>query len=743
MKFSLITAFILAAVAGINAQNNLQFLRNDTILVTQAGDTLDNPWAGGLNFCQYSSIDLNLDGKDDIFVFDRTGDRISTYLNLGGPGESKFKNAPQFVNNFPVLHGWAILRDYNCDGLEDIFTFGAGPNGGIDVYENTSTLQNGLQFQLAKHILRANVTPNSTNIIDDIKVTSVDVPAIRDVDHDGDLDILTFNVGGTTVEMFRNVSQDQFQTCDSLKYTLETNCFGEFTENTLNASITLNTPCALPPVSEGSNAYTERSRHAGSCLECINTDGDNDEDLLVGDLTNNHVAYLRNGGSPTSALMDLVDATYPSYDTILNMNIFACGYHLDINNDGNRDVIFSPNASATVENFNSNWMFLNTGTNDSVILSFQTRNFLQGGMIEVGEGAVPRWFDYDLDGDLDLFLGNYGYYSSSGLYPSKIALYKNIGTFNSPQYQLITDDFASLYANAYNIISPIPTFGDLDGDGDKDMLVGDVVGKLHFFRKDAGPADNFVLAVANYQGIDVGNNAAPQLIDVDRDGKLDLIIGEQSGNVNYYRNTGTQSAPVFTLVTTSFGGVHVQAPSFISGYSIPCMWDYNGSYVLTVGSERGFIYRYDNIDANLAGSFTLTDSTYISTREGMRVAPWFGYIDGDTLVDMVLGNYSGGVSIFQGTVTSGILEHNEKFTSTLQCYPNPANSELHLNGWSSGVQFPVVVTLFDLAGKVLNATSIEDPNQGVNTQMLAPGSYIGTTRDQNGRASSFRFVITK
>lgn len=743
MKFPLLTALTCLLIGEISAQSNLQFVRNDSILVTQAGDTLYNPWAGGLNFCQYSSIDLDLDGKDDIFVFDRTGDRISTYLNLGGAGETKFKHAPQYVNNFPVLQGWAILRDYNCDGLEDIFTFGAGPNGGIDVYKNTSTLQNGLQFQLAQHILRANVTPNSTNIIDDIKVTSVDVPAIRDVDHDGDLDILTFNVGGTTVEMFRNLSQEQFLNCDSLKFTLETTCFGEFTENTLNASITLNTPCPPPPVAEGNSYATERSRHAGSCIECIDTDGDTDEDLLVGDLTNNHVVYLRNGGTPTSALMDQADATYPSYDTILNMNIFACGYHLDVNNDGNRDVIFSPNASATVENFNSNWMYLNTGTNDSVILSFQTRNFLQGGMIEVGEGAVPRWFDYDLDGDLDLFIGNYGYYSSSGLYPSKIALFKNVGTFNTPKYQEVTDDFASLYANAYNIISPIPTFGDLDGDGDRDMLVGDVIGKLHFFRKDAGPADNFVLATANYQSIDVGNNAAPQLIDVDRDGKLDLIIGEQSGNVNYYRNTGTQSAPIFTLITTNFGGVHVQAPSFISGYSIPCMWDNNGSYVLAVGSERGFIYRYDNIDGNLAGNFTLTDSTYISTREGMRVAPWFNYIDGDTLIDMVLGNYSGGVSIFQGTILNSIVDQEVISQSTLQCYPNPADNEIHLSGWSQNTQFPVAVTLFDLAGKAIQTSQLERGDQGIDTRNLAAGSYIGTTKDRDGKSSTFRFVVTK
>ena len=145
-------------------------------------------------------------------------------------------------------------------------------------------------------------------------------------------------------------------------------------------------------------------------------------------------------------------------------------------------------------------------------------------MIEVGEGCYPVFFDYDNDGDKDLLIGDYGYYQHLGPYQAKIALYKNIGSVTAPSFVLQTRDFANVHANVPSISGMAPTFGDLDGDGDKDMIIGDMSGKLNYFEKQPGPNDNFVLIASFYQGIDVGNYATPQLIDVDRDGKLDLLI---------------------------------------------------------------------------------------------------------------------------------------------------------------------------------------------------------------------------
>lgn len=730
----------LASLLACPLSAQIIFIRSDSVPVIANSQPLSMPWVGGINFAQFSDIDLDQDGTPDLFVFDRTGNKITTYLNNGTPNQVDYVAAPQYVYQFPLLHDWALLRDYNCDGKMDIFTaFSEGPHPGIAVWKNTSTLAGGLSFQLVEFPILTNKTPNSTNILDTLKVSNVDIPALRDVDNDGDLDVLTFELSGVSIEFHRNLSMELYGTCDSLTFRLENLCWGNISENTLNSSLTLNTPCPSPPA-VSTEIVARLDRHNGSCLECFGTDGDADTDILIGDLSNSHIVYGRNGGSTASALIDTVDTFYPNYDSTVEMNLFNCAYRLDVDNDGNDDLIFAPNAMNTSANFRSAWYYHNTGTDDSVRAQFVKNGFLQDEMIEVGEGAFPRFHDYDNDNDEDLFIANYGYHSNSGLYPSKIALYKNTGSPTTPAYQLVTDDFADLFANTSGITCPVPAFGDLDGDGDADMIIGDAAGRLHYYRKDPGPADNFVFVQSFYQGIDVGNYATPQLADVDRDGILDLLIGEQSGNVNYYRNTGTASSPTFALTSALFGNAIVTEAGFTTGYSVPFLWDDGGDYVLLVGSERGFLFRYDNIDGNLSGSFTLTDSLYVSSREGLRIAPWMADIDNDTIMDLVLGNYAGGVSLFMGNLNTGMNELSS-VPAFFDIYPNPAQETITITSTLPAHELPATISLFTLEGKQVLSQRMTSSQEKINVSSLAAGVYSCTVQTKSGAASHRKIVI--
>lgn len=121
---------LLASTAYSQVNGHYYFLEDDSTLVIQNNDTLINPWTGGFNAVQISTIDLNGDAYDDLFVFDRTGHTIIPFV--WDNSVSYWKYAPSYVNEFPELGNWAILRDYNCDGKKDIFSY---VSGGVGVWK--------------------------------------------------------------------------------------------------------------------------------------------------------------------------------------------------------------------------------------------------------------------------------------------------------------------------------------------------------------------------------------------------------------------------------------------------------------------------------------------------------------------------------------------------------------------------------------------------------------------------------
>ena len=128
------------------------------------------------------------------------------------------------------------------------------------------------------------------------------------------------------------------------------------------------------------------------------------------------------------------------------------------------------------------------------------------------------------------------------------------------------------------------------------------------------------LTSANYFNIDVGYFAQPQIIDVNRDGLNDIIIGEQNGTINYCPNNGTNNIALFDTVITNLGGIDVDDSLISTGFSSPFMIDINGSYQLFVGSYSGKIYQFNNIDNNLTGTFNNINSAISEIWDGGKCA---------------------------------------------------------------------------------------------------------------------------
>ena len=718
-----LTLLSLLLICNLQVKSQINFSFYDSIPVKINGAFVENAWAGGINYGQFSALDLNLDGTKDLVIFDRTGNKIMPFLNLGTPNQVSYKYAPQYISRFPYLHDWALFVDYNCDGKKDIFTYSTG---GFSVFTNTSSTLNGLSFQLYKYIVKSHYSPAPTDFLG-LYISRVDIPAFVDVDYDGDLDVLTFDINsGTEIEFHRNMSMQTYAVCDSMnEFRKEGSCWGHMNANASNTVI-LNTACRPAPGTGGYDTLLiNKSLHVGSSELALDMDNDHDYDLLLGGVSTNDINFLTNGGDSVDAHITAQENNFPIANVPVNLTIFPASFYLDVNNDGHKDLIVAPNAGNSSENFNSCLYYQNMDTTGACNFIYQTNSFLQNQMIETGEGAYPAFFDYNSDGLKDLIVGNYGYFNVGGSLTSGLSLYKNIGSSGAPQFELITRDYAGIAA--YNLSNVAPTFGDVDGDGDQDMVIATNTnaGSILYFENLAGTGStaNFVLSNANLITA-IGQFPSPQLVDANRDGKIDLLVGLRNGTIYYYLNISTSGNVLFTLVTNSFGNVNVSAYGSSIGYCTPQLVDEAGVYNLYCGNQNGNIYHYNNVENNLGGVFSLQDSMYNNVSGGDRLALAISDLNNDGYFDWVVGNYSGGVNFYKGKQSVvGISALDTKKTEVL-LYPNPANDVLNLKLMNLPVESLKTIEILNSTGETVFQLNLTKNNASITTQNWPSGIYL-------------------
>ncbi|MEZ5083651.1 MAG: T9SS type A sorting domain-containing protein [Bacteroidales bacterium] len=688
IKLALVVSLII--FQHVNGIGQIPFIHYTSVAVTQNGSILGNPWAGGLNCPQFSEIDLNSDGLKDLVAFERNFyGAVKTYLNNGTSGEIDYHYTPEFQAFFPPMRNWMLLRDYNCDGKEDIFT---SVPAGVAVYRNDTDPGGNVIFS---HVTSLLLTKGLNGTVP-LYVSPPDVPGIADIDNDGDLDILTFNFLGDAIEYHKNLSLENFENCDQLEFELKNACWGFFSEDGNNNTVTLFDTC-----DENVPNPEKYEKHAGSSILALDLTGNGSKDLVLGDLTFKNLVMLENGGGPTSSGMILFDTTFPSNTVPVDLTVFPASYHIDVTNDGLKDLIVAPNNPNTSDNFENIWFYKNEGTSTIPEFVYHHNNFLQESMIDVGERSFAVFFDENGDGLKDIVVGNFGYFIEAGNYASQLLLLRNNGTENVPAFEIITNDYAALAQYSFNGI--YPAFGDLDNDGDEEMITGDEDGNLHYFRNDGGVGNlaDFTLSQPNFKGINIGQSAKPQIIDVNRDGLKDLLVGERSGSVNYFQNTGTPESPDFNSVPTieEFGQVDVM-PECCTGYSAPFMVeDSVGNYMLYVGSEQGKLYLFNNIEGNLDGNFDPVDSLYLSA---ININVSGADINNDGKTELVFGEYGGGIGLLKNG-TPQVYGFNEISVPTYKftLFPNPANDFITLQFENSFNQTEIRAYVYSVIGKVV------------------------------------------
>ncbi|MBK9336466.1 MAG: T9SS type A sorting domain-containing protein [Lewinellaceae bacterium] len=725
----------------ISAQE--QMFQHLSFPVIQNGKLLEYPFAGGMNAPQFSAADLNNDQIPDLVAFDRAGDVFLTFLNEGTPNTASYRYAPEYACYFPPLQDYALLRDFNQDGAADIFCASL-PVGSQEMqvfqgyYENNILKFKPFLFNYPgcsscdnRFVYYPSVIPGFWN---NLFIADTDVPGVVDVDGDGDLDILTFDgAAGGHVWLVKNTSVEKGFGTDSLHFEVVDRCWGRFYETGLNFCVNNISPrpdtCVdfftsqQPVVDRG-----EQTRHPGSTLMLYDQDGDGDLELVTGDVSFTCMNMMTNYGTPSDAWMAEQDVNFPSYNTPVDLPQFPAAYYLDLNNDGKGDLVVAPNSKFVQEDRNGVWFYQNTATTGHSF-ELDTKRFLVGDMIDVGTAAHPALVDANADGLLDLVVGNYGYFTPGNAQNASLYLYLNTGTPTEPRFTLTDSDWLGLSAFAPNDFDFYPAFGDLDNDGDLDLLIGSNLGALYYFRNtaDAGNPMQFQQDFnVMWAFMDVGSYSTPALVDLDNDGAMDIVVGERNGNVNFFKNMGAPDNPVFLPQPTlsKLGSIDTRVFPSDVGFSAPAfIAQPNGERLLIVGTQEGNIESYTNPTASEM-PFSLVSKKWGNVDDGNRSTNAFGDLDGDGILEMVTGNLRGGLTLYKTILVDCTTSTNATASAALhdiRLSPNPARHWTRIE-WPSdqAVQWQV----FDLLGRTVARGEAPGGAFSIQVGAWSPGLYF-------------------
>ena len=533
----------------------------------------------------------------DLFVQERT-DELMFFENVGTPAAPAFTWRTDRFASLSIGE-WNRLFDFDDDGDVDILA--ETPFSYVRYYRNDGTPSEAA-FVLETDSVR---TAGGDALFSDRQ----NIPAIVDLDCDGRLDLFLGRVDGTVMhyEAGQAAGIGGFPS------------FGLVSERFEDIEIV---------------GQLGTARHGANALRFADVDDDGDPDLLWGDYFEPAVLLIENTGSCARPSLRSEPVLL---ETAEGDSLESSGYNdvepVDLDADGDLDLLmgvlggaFNPNKTAS----DNLWYYENV---EGQGLTLTTQRFLQG--IDVGSESIPVVTDYDADGDLDLLVSNK--LDASNLNASRLLYFENRGTPTAPELHLAdTMDLGRVFHYA-------PAFGDLDGDGDQDMLLGNWSKNLQLLWNTGSATDpRYELADSTYLSLTRGSNAAPALGDLDGDGDLDLIVGEASGALNYYENQGSPTEPSFVLVSDEYADIDTGRRSFPSFVDV----DADGDLDLLLGRETGGAVLYRNESSG--GALALVHDPTFEIDLPPVSTPVMVDFDGDGRLDVIAGGTAGGVRLLLG-----------------------------------------------------------------------------------------------
>jgi hypothetical protein len=260
-------------------------------------------------------------------------------------------------------------------------------------------------------------------------------------------------------------------------------------------------------------------------------------------------------------------------------------------------------------------VYLNTGTaSASVFNSFFYAQSEAADLVVPASGclgAFPRLCDLDGDGKNDLLVG---------LADGSVLLFPNIGTNAAPTFgpgQVLQAGPAGAKTNLNVVARATLAMVDWNDDGKQDLVVGAMDGKVRVYLNQASPglpdfADALVIQNGGQDLQVPTGRASVAVCDLNGDGRKDLVVGNTEGQVFFYPNVGTDAGPVFDgSELLEVGGSPIDLEG--SARSRPFVGDFNSDGVpdILLGAADGQVrlYRGQVNQSDYAVMFLVSDTT--------------------------------------------------------------------------------------------------------------------------------------
>lgn len=768
-KGALFIVFFTVFICNIYAQS---FTRVGRIPFYIHNTQLKSPFTGGMNASIVNSTDLNNDGKKDLVIVHNHSYKISTYLSQGG---QDYIYAPRYETYFPRGLGNFILKDFNEDGLEDVFYM---DNPYIYIYKglriNDSTLAYSLLDTFQSHSYDTLIP------VDYIVPMVYYMPLIEDLDGDGDMDVVYINRSNRLV-YHRNLKKEKGLTANKNEFWKYNEYWGQHAYG-LNplyyaSGIFPRVVQGLAnPSGTGTGNNILRPRHDEFQMPWhldVNNDGLYDIVSYSENQRNGPLAV--NIGSKDSAYFVHRDTFFPSYSQPIK-KIMPIGFWTDADHDGKRDILSSfllerdndPNLSTSAKAYNDDVntieLYKNYGSkpslgyNDSFAIA--SDSFLCKETIDVGTRSAPIFYDYNGDSLLDILIPNSLKRDSWDV--GNITYYKNIGTDTIPKYEFVTNDLFG-YKSKSRVDIRIAV-GDLNNDGNSDLIVASYKRTIYSTNPEISSYIHFDVYYQKYNTVthsafylyDTLNinsqgkfgQANMCLYDANKDGLLDLFMGDIY-SIQYYQNLGSAAKPDFSIVTNR---------SLISSDSLVGRAEELNFYPavrIDPTDKKPYLYfayfsRYGRIgraylDTNVLkvyDSFLKIDSKDVFSSYNLSInrnpTISFGDINGDDTLEMLVGNYAGGIQLFSFSNFGDIIEtikpptvaiQNGINPSDFEIFPNPFQSSIYLYSRSSTHKLNIAI--YSVDGKEVRRYEKHSVKESIDLENLLDGFYFIHIQSEN------------